>query len=156
MSAASGLSAALPGLAAAMQQETEKHNEFVTSTALASLGGNQVASAYLQQLAIVKQATAAHAAAAAALRAEQEARKAFQDKLKAAGQTAQELFHGASNAARGFAQMASPEAFDTLTDSFKLVGMELGQYMIPAIVDAAMGAQEFARWLANLSPASKE
>jgi hypothetical protein len=55
-----------------------------------------------------------------------------------------------------FASAASPEAFSTLTDSFKLVAMELGQYLIPALVDGAIMAQRFAQWLAELPPATKE
>jgi hypothetical protein len=138
-----------------MQQQTEKLNEIVTMEVLMAVAGTSATAAYLQQVAVVKQATEEHAKAAAALKAREAAAQAFRDKLAAAGQTAQQLFSQAASAARGMVQAASPEAWSTLTDSFKLVAMQLGRYLIGPLIDAAMAAQDFAEWLKNLSPEGK-
>jgi hypothetical protein len=152
----STLTSAVPALATAMQQQTEKLNEIVTMEVLMAVAGTSATAAYLQQVAVVKQATEEHAKAAAALKAREAAVQAFRDKLAAAGQTAQQLFSQASSAARGMVQAASPEAWSTLTDSFKLVAMQLGRYLIDPLIDAAMAAQDFAEWLKNLSPEGKK
>jgi hypothetical protein len=151
----SNLASVVPALAQAMQQQTDRLNELVTVEMLMAQAGADAAAGYLQQLAVVKESTAAYQQAAIALKTQQAAAAAFESKLRSAGQTAQQVFGQAASMARGFAQSASPEAWSTMTDSFKLVGMELGQYMIPALVEVSIKAQQFAQWLSNLSPQSK-
>jgi hypothetical protein len=138
----SNLASMAPALAQAMQQQTDKLNELVSVEMLMAQAGTDATATYLQ--------------AAMALRAQQGAAAQFESKLRSAGQTAQQVFGQAASMASGFAQSASPEAWSTMTDSFKLVGMELGQYMIPALVDVSIKAQQFAQWLSNLSPQSKD
>jgi hypothetical protein len=151
----SNLASVVPAFAQAMQQQTDKLNELVVvETMLAQAGG--AAAASLQQLAVVKEFTAAFQQAATASKAREATAAQFEARLRSAGQTAQQAFGQAASMARGFAQSASPEAWSTMTDSFKLVGMELGQYMIPALVDVSIKAQQFAQWLSNLSPQSKD
>jgi hypothetical protein len=152
----SALNAALPAFARALEQQTDKLDQLMMTEILASLAGNRVAAAYGQQLAVVNQAKNDQAAAAATAAAGAKAAKELEDKLRSAGQTAQQVFSQARTAMTGWAQAASPEAWSTMTDSFKLVAMQLGEYLIEPMVNVARGAQEFADWLQKLSPEAKE
>jgi hypothetical protein len=152
----SSLAAMVPALSQALQQQTDKLNELVISEILASVAGKQSADAYLDQVTAVKEAAAAHQKAAAALKQEQAEGKARQKAAADAGKAVAVAFEGAARFAQSMAQQANPVAWSILQDSLGLVAMQLGQAFLPTIIRVAYYAQEFAQWLHDLSPATKE
>lgn len=134
-----------------LEDQRNAARELVTTEMLLAVAGRSAAEAYEKQLAAVHEAAEAHRQATAAVKAQKEAAA----KMQAAQQAAITVLGNAGRAAESWARMASPTAWSTMTDSFKLVGMQLGMFFIPAIAKAAVWAQKLADWLEHLSPDKK-
>jgi hypothetical protein len=138
----------LDQLMEAMTEQKAKLTELVTVEFLLAQAGAAAVQAYLDQVDEVKAATAAYAQATAAAKVQKE----WQERLSAAGLAVGRSFASASHFAEGLAQAANPTAWATMTDSFQLVGMQLGMNFLPMILRVSIGAQELAQRLAHLTP----
>jgi hypothetical protein len=152
----SRLDSSVADFAAALSQQTDKLNELVTTEVLLNIGGAQAAAAYLQQVAIVKEVSAAHQQAVSAVRAQQTAAAAWQKSLSEVGKSATAAFTNAAAFSKNLAATANPTAWETMQDSLQLVTMQLGISFLPTIVTVSYKAQEFAHWLEALSPEAKQ
>jgi hypothetical protein len=88
---------------------------------------------------------------------QQRAREAGEQfkKVNEAVAATSKAFNVAAISAAGMAAVANPTAFETFTDSLKMVVMELGIHFLPVLVKGAYHAQQFARWLSELSPGTQ-
>jgi hypothetical protein len=66
------------------------------------------------------------------------------------------VFVAGSAAVAGFVAAASPDAFNTLTLSFKLLSAEIGGAFIPYVAQAVVWIQKAAYWVHNLSDEQKD
>ncbi len=151
------LEAALLAAVDALNDEKRATTEVVAQNVLLALAGKQAVDAYNQQIQAVQQATVAHRQAAQAVREATAARKleqAQQQALQTALARTQAAFWSAAGFFSGIAAKANPLAWEVLQDSLSLVVMELGRAFLPAIITAAAYAQQFAAYLATLSPAT--
>jgi len=65
-------------------------------------------------------------------------------------------FTPAKNAALGFAQAASPQAFNTFQGSLRILSATIGQAFIPQVIQASKWIQDLARYIANIDPETKK
>lgn len=141
-----------------LRQANDALKETVTVELLSALAGQKAVDTYKAQTEVVHAASEAHRQAAAAVKAQAAAARQFQTQMQAAGVAAVAAFQNAQRFASqlsGMAAVANPTAWATMKDSITLVAMQIGRYFLPAIITVAYKAQEFARWLAELSPATK-
>ena len=77
--------------------------------------------------------------------------KRVSDAMKPLGDMATKVFAAGTAAILGMSAAASPQAFNTLTGSFRLLSMEIGNSFTPYILRASLAIQQAARWVRGLN-----